>query len=83
MDLITSYKILLFPDCTGCVFQTLSLHSVDVFDSIGGFSLNSPSLKNQIAAILKLLQAVTTLTSLMFKLGWDQMIAASLLQHLQ
>ena len=28
-------------------------HTVDVFDSIGGFSLNPTSLKNRIAAILK------------------------------
>ena len=30
-----------------------SLHTVDVFDSIRGFSVNSSSLKNQSAAILK------------------------------
>ena len=33
--------------------KNCSSHTVDVFDSIGGFSLNSTSLKNQIAAILK------------------------------
>ena len=42
---------------TGCVVcvsnYNCSPHTVDVFDSIRVFSVNSSSLKNQIAAILK------------------------------
>ena len=54
MALITSFKILMFPNSIGCVSNINCFpHTVDVFDSIGGFSVNSTSLKNQIATILR------------------------------
>ena len=49
IQIINVYKL----HWVGVSNKNCSPHTIDVFDSIGGLSLNSTSLKNQIAAILK------------------------------
>ena len=56
-----------------------SPHTVDIFDSIRGFSVNFSSLKNQIAAILKTPTSSFNMNFIYVQTQMGQMIAASLL----